>query len=214
MSEITISDKNTNRRPGRTRRRVLRVVGGFVVFITAVLATFFIAVQCSRKPYTSPDTTGWQTGDIFFSSGNSWRSLCVRLLGGESTDEVTHCGFVVIEDGKPRLVHMSTDKDAITMEDVDDYGKLNDCYKITARRLTVPVDTVALRRNLMKLIEDGKGFDNDFDHTDSDKYYCTELIIRVLEHQGIYVFDPLLDKDFVYPADLESSPFVEKIQTR
>lgn len=211
MSETAISDKNTNRRPGSIRRKVLRWVGGFCVFIVVGLVTLYFLVECSRKPYETPDTRGWQTGDIFFSSGNSWRSLFVRWLGGESADRVTHCGFIVIEDGKPRLVHMSTDKEAITMEDVDDYGRLNDCYKITAWRLTVPLDTVALRRNLMNLIEQGKRFDNNYNHSDSDEYYCTELVIRELERLGIDVFDPLLDQSYVYPSDLESSPYTTKV---
>lgn len=204
---------NKPKRLSRTRRIVAGVAGVFCALILLFVVTVFVIVACSRRDFVSPDTTGWKTGDIFFSAGNSWRSLVVRYFGGESDFRSTHCGFVLMVDGKPRLVHMSTEKNAITIEDIDEYARVNDVASISVRRLSVPADTVCLKNEINRLIRVGKAFDNDFNHRDTTAYYCTEFIIRTLERQGNRSLTPLLDKVYVYPVDIEANNYTVPITT-
>lgn len=195
-----------------SRRIVWRVAGGLLAIIAALGLAFMIIVQCSRRDFKSPDTSGWRTGDIFFSAGNSWRSIIVKWFGGESSEGTTHCGFVLMVNGRPMLVHMSTDKNEITMESIEDYARLNDVSAISARRLIHMPDTVKLRQDLMKLIAEHKAFDNSFDHDDTTHYYCTELVIRELEHLGHRELTPLLQQEYVYPVDIETSCHVVPVK--
>lgn len=181
--------------------------------VALAITALFVYVWASRRPFEHPDTTGWQTGDIFFSAGNSWRSAAVRLLGSDSKDETTHSGFIVVnEQGEPMMVHMSTETGRIAMESIAHYGAMNDVRTITARRLRVAPDTVALRRELMRLMAEGKRFDNEFDLQDTTEYYCTELVLHVLNEQNHPAFKGFLERRVVYPVDLETSADVEKIR--
>lgn len=198
-----MSDR-TDRRHSTPMKIARRVLGGFLMLAAALVVTVFIVVQCSRRPFTPPETAGWQTGDVFFSAGNSWRSLIVRLWGGKSDDGATHCGFVLMVDGEPMLVHMSTAKNVITMESIEEYARINDVSAITARRLPEVPDTMRLRSDLMRLLSQGKRFDNGFNHVDTSEYYCTELVVRELGRLGNPIFNDLLRQDYIYPVDLES----------
>lgn len=184
-----------------------------VLFIVILLlfATFWIYVWLSIKPFQRPDTTGWRTGDIFFSVGNSWRSVVVKMFDSDNPEGLTHCGFVIVRDGQPMLVHMSTDKNCITCEGIDEYGLINDVSAITVRRLRNLPDTTRLRVALEKLLRNGKEFDHSFDHRDASKYYCSELVVRELQGVGCNDFDDLLDKDHIYPVEIANSHAVQKV---
>lgn len=132
-------------------------------------------------------------------------------MGGESVERISHCGFIVVKDGQPMLVHASTDKGRITMEGVEEYARVNDVSGISAVRLRELPDTTALRRRLEQLLRQGKPFDNSFNLKDTSEYYCTELILRVLEGQDCRAFAPLLGSDYVYPQQLATSPAVRKL---
>lgn len=204
--------RETYRRLPAGLRVTVVAAGGLILLLVAGMIVVWWAVSSQRRSFTSPDTRGWQTGDIFFSSGNSWKSLCVRALGGESEERISHCGFILIKDGRPMLVHASTDKGHVTMEGVEEYARVNDVSGISAVRLRELPDTVQLRRRLEELLRAGKPFDNSFDLSDTTEYYCTELILRVLERVGSRAFVPLLSSDYVYPQQLVGSSAVRPIR--
>lgn len=181
---------------------ILLVGGGAIV----------VAVACSRKPWKSPDSTGWQTGDIFFSAGNSWKSLAVRVLGGKSEEGSTHCGIVVMEQGRPLLVHMSTDKGTIAAEEIEEYARLNDVSAVTVRRLRELPDTAKLRGYIDYLRAARKRFDYDFNHKDTAEYYCTEFVVHALRHAGQPILVPLLKEEHIYPSQIEDWPGIERIE--
>lgn len=180
-----------------------RIAGGLLCFLLIAAISFFIAISCIRKDFTPPQNTEqWLTGDLFFSVGNTWRSLIVRMFDGNNSEGLTHCGFVMVEDGQPYLVHMSTEKNKIVRESIDEYAKVNDVNAIIVKRLKEPVDTVLLRQTITSLMNEGKEFDHDFDHRDSTRYYCTEFVINTLSKTGCHKFDDLFNKDYVYPVDI------------
>lgn len=199
-----------SRLPAGLRIMVL-AAGGLILLLVAGMVVVWWTVSSQRRPFMPPDTRVWQTGDIFFSSGNSWKSLCVRAIGGESVERISHCGFIVVKDGQPMLVHASTDKGRITMEGVEEYARVNDVSGISAVRLRELPDTTALRRRLEQLLRQGKPFDYSFNLKDTSEYYCTELILRVLEGQGCRAFAPLIGSDYVYPQQLAVSSAVQKL---
>lgn len=178
--------------------------------LLAAVITFILWPR-DKGQYRIPETSAWQTGDIFFSSGTSWKSDVVRLFGGTGEYHTSHCGIVMMVQGKPMLVHMSTDKGEITLESVEDYGPLNGATSVRAMRLKTMLDTVALRRRLECLLATHKEFDNSFDHADTTQYYCTELVVREFQALGVEAFAPLLNQTVIYPADIERSPSLTSV---
>lgn len=181
------------------------------VLIVLFLAVYFI-YRPKNKQYIVPDTSHWQTGDLFFSTGDSWKSSFVRMFGGNSDNNTSHCGFVMMLDGKPMLVHMSADKGEIVVESPEEYGSINNAVEIHVMRLKEMPDTVILRKRLNELIKDHKTFDSSFNHNDADSYYCTELIVRELSASGCHGFEPLLKQKYIYPQELESSDMLIAVQ--
>lgn len=175
-------------------------------------ALLFVLWPRGNGEYRVPDTYAWQTGDLFFSSGNSWKSDLVRMFGGGGEHETSHCGFVLRVNGHPMLVHMSTDRGEIVMESVEEYGRLNGASSVRAMRIIQPVDTVALRRNLEGLLSAHKEFDNSFDHSDTTSYYCTELVVREMQRIGCHLFAPFMDESVIYPQSIESSGYLVPVR--
>ena len=194
-------------------RKILCRVAGVIICLGAVVViTVFVVVKCTRQPFSPPDTSQWQTGDVFFSAGNAWQSTIVRAFGGESIDRSTHCGFILINHGQPMLVHMSTEYNQITAETIDQYAQVNDVSSIKAMRVTPPLDTVALRRYLQYNLSIHRPFDHRFSHSDTTQFYCTELIIQALLAQQRTEPAYLLNLKFIYPADIETLPSLRPLQ--
>lgn len=184
----------------RKRRTAVRIIAAIAFVIAAIAAYLFLP---RKTDYQIPDASRWRTGDIFFSTGNTWESRAVRLLGGSDERNTSHCGFVLMQGGKPMLVHMSTDKGEITMESVEAYGELNDSKSVRAMRLKQMPDTIALRTELEKELAGRRKFDSSFDMTEEAYYYCTELIIKVLQRIDGPKYPHAADTRHVYPHDIE-----------
>ncbi len=203
-----MTERNSNfKRLPRNVKITLLVAGVFFILILA-----FILWPREKGEYRQPMTVGWQTGDVFFSSGTSWKSDVVRIFGNESEYSTSHCGFVMICDGIPMLVHMSTSKNEIVIENVKDYGKINGATSVRAMRIKTAIDTVAFRKNIEQLLAEHKKFDNAFDNVDTEKYYCSELVVRQMHALGVQGLDDFLGEDVVYPQDIEQSNLLVPIK--
>lgn len=189
------------------KRRWLRILilsGGLSILLTA--AWIGIVFFC-RPAYIAPDTSGWKTGDIFFSVGDSWESVAVRALTGAKSFELSdstpsHCGLVVRYGGKVRLVHESTVAKRIVMETPEEYLKNNGSYCLYVRKSPCAPDSVILRQTVDSLLSTGIPFDFDFDHSSPQALYCTEMVVRVSEICGSGYFSHLRKKDYIYPEDI------------
>lgn len=97
----------------KSKRRFYYLIGcGSTLFFLAIAVWIGICLL-NRPPYLMPDTTRFETGDIFFSVGDSWESVAVRALSGTRSLEVadstpSHCGIVIRNDDGVKLVHAST----------------------------------------------------------------------------------------------------------
>lgn len=154
-----------------------------------------------------PDTSSWQTGDIFFSVGDSWESVAVRSLSSAKRFELSdstpsHCGLVIRDADKVLLVHASTTAGRVVAETPEEYQVKNGSYCLYTRSVPLPVDTAAIRHTLDSLITNNVPFDYEFDHRESKKLYCTEMVVTALERNGITCFTPLREKSYMYPDDI------------
>ena len=100
--------------------KAVRIALATAATITAAIAAAVIYVVCTTPRHSEPDTRGWQTGYIFFSVGDSWKSYAVRGLTrarGEALTDSTpsHCGMVVMDGLRPLLVHESTSEGHIAV---------------------------------------------------------------------------------------------------
>lgn len=189
------------------KRRWLRILilsGGLSILLTA--AWIGIVFFC-RPAYIAPDTSGWKTGDIFFSVGDSWESVAVRALTGAKSFELSdstpsHCGLVVRYSGEVRLVHESTVAKKIVVETPEEYLKNNGSYCLYVRKSPCAPDSVILRQTVDSLLSTGIPFDFDFDHSSPQALYCTEMVVRVSEICGSGYFSHLRKKDYIYPEDI------------
>lgn len=105
--------------------RSIAITTGIIVF----LLLLWIGVVIVRTPiYIKPDTSDWHIGDIFFSVGDSWKSVAVRSLTGArdfnvSDSTPSHYGVMLVESGVVKLVHASTSARKVVKETPDDYMK-------------------------------------------------------------------------------------------
>lgn len=182
-----------------------------VIIVIAVTVTFLaivIIIAVLRIPsYVEPDTSGWHTGDVFFSVGDSWKSVAVRSLSGAkdfgiSETTPSHCGIVVVDSGVVRLVHESTSAKRIVMETPEEYLRNNGSYCLYARRPPCIRDSVRVVHVVDSLMMVGVPFDFDFDHSDDSSLYCTEMAIHVLELSGCADVSDLRELGYIYPQDL------------
>lgn len=186
------------------KRRWLRILILSVGLLILLIAAWIGIVFLSRPAYIAPDTSGWKTGDIFFSVGDSWESVAVRALTGAKSFELSdstpsHCGLVVRYGGKVRLVHESTVAKRIVMETPEEYLKNNGSYCLYVRKSPCAPDSVILRQTVDSLLSTGIPFDFDFDHSSPQALYCTEMVVRISEICGSTYFSDLRKKTIFTP---------------
>lgn len=191
----------------KVRKTIVRSIVGLLAFLLLIFAVFVAAVAiCHPKP-AQPDTSDWQTGMVFFSVGDSWRSVAVRSLTGArnatlSDSTPSHCGMVVMSDRGPLLVHASTNAGRVVAETPSEYLELNGSYCIYAKPQPFPLDTLKLKADIDSLLRRPVAFDFDFDHSDNQSLYCTELVITLHELNGCKALSPLRSKKYIYPQDI------------
>lgn len=191
----------------KSKRRFYYLIGcGSTLFFLAIAVWIGICLL-NRPPYLMPDTTRFETGDIFFSVGDSWESVAVRALSGTRSLEVadstpSHCGIVIRNDDGVKLVHASTVAKKIVMETTEEYLRNNGSYCIYTRKAPCRVDTLAIRKTVEALVSKGVPFDFKFNHTTPDALYCTEMVVNVFEANNYFCFSKLRKHSYMYPVDL------------
>lgn len=191
----------------KKKRRLFLITGGIIAIFFLAIIVWVSAVFLSRPPYLMPDTSSWQTGDIFFSIGDSWESVAVRSLSGAKNFEVSdstpsHCGVILRDDYGVKLVHASTVVKKIVAETPEEYLTNNGSYCLYARRMNPAPDSIAILHTVDSLIVNNVPFDFNFNHRDSKSLYCTEMVITVFERNGDSRFSALKEQSYIYPKDL------------
>lgn len=193
---------------GRKRLTVLfRVLKWLLAAIATLVVIWIVFVIVNRPKRTLPNTDDWQTGDIFFSVGDSWESVAVRSLSGldklNVVDSVpSHCGIVIVDSGEPLLVHASTTAKHVVAESPEDYMQINGSYCLYAMKPPCQLDTAALKHDIDSLLTNKAPFDFDFNHDDSSALYCTEMVVELLEANGCKSATSLRNKRYIYPEEM------------
>lgn len=187
--------------------RLSLILGGILVLFFLAIIIWVYFVSRTRPAYVMPDTSSWQTGDVFFSVGDSWKSVAVRSLSGAKNFEVSdstpsHCGVIIRDADGIKLIHASTVAEKIVAETPEEYMTNNGSYCLYARRVHQAPDSVAILQTVDSLILNAVPFDFDFNHRDSHSLYCTEMVITVFERNGNLCFSPLRKQNYIYPEDL------------
>lgn len=191
----------------KKKRRLLLIIGSILTIFFLAIILWVCFVYRTRPAYVVPDTSSWQTGDIFFSVGDSWESVAVRSLSGAKNFEVSdstpsHCGVIIRDSGGIKLIHASTVKKKIVAETPEEYMTNNGSYCLYAKRVQQTPDSVAILLTVDSLITKAVPFDFDFNHRNSKSLYCTEMVITVFERNGNLQFTPLRKQNYIYPEDL------------
>lgn len=187
--------------------KAVRIALATAATITAAIAAAVIYVVCTTPRHSEPDTRRWQTGYIFFSVGDSWKSYAVRGLTrarGEALTDSTpsHCGMVVMDGLRPLLVHESTSEGHIVAESPREYFEKNGSRCIYALPAPGAVDTLRLKADISAMLGARTPFDFDFNHSDSSALYCSELVVALLERNGNHTLSSLRGRKFIYPQDI------------
>lgn len=191
----------------KKKRRLFLILSGLPVLFFLAVIIWVCLVSRTRPANVMPDTSDWQTGDIFFSVGDSWESVAVRSLSGAKKFEVSdstpsHCGIIVRNGGNIRLIHASTGAKKVVAETPGEYFANNGSYCLFARKVCPAPDEAALCQTVDSLIANEVPFDFDFNHKDSQSLYCTEMVITVFERNGNFRFSTLRKQTYIYPEDL------------
>lgn len=191
----------------KKKRSYLRIIGWGCTFVFLFLFVWIGIVWLNRPAYIEPDTSTFETGDVFFSVGDSWESVAVRTLSGSLSLEVadstpSHCGIVVRYAEGVKLAHASTVKKKIVLETPEEYLRNNGSYCIYTRKAPCTVDTLAIRQSVETLVKNRVPFDFNFDHSTSKALYCTEMVVRVFEQNNCFCFSKLRHNSYMYPNDL------------
>jgi len=125
-----------------------------------------------------------QTGDLVVRRGDDMTSYMLSQLN--STDKTySHCGLVVIEDGKPYVYHSIGGEDnpdqVMKREPARVWLSPANNLAIAAYRYDMP-DSVnsELVNTLYEYYGQGTKFDMDFDMGTDDRMYCSEMIYKVV----------------------------------
>lgn len=191
----------------RTGKRWWRLILVLSLTVVGILVIWLAIVFLSRPKYQEPDTKEWETGDIFFAVGDSWKSVAVRsLTGAKNISKIdsmpSHCGIVIRKSDGIYLVHASTTEKRIIAETPRQYMKESGAYCIYKRKSPCVVDTTLLIKGADSLLNNRVAFDFNFDHSESKTLYCTEMVLTLLENSGCHSLSDLRDRNYIYPQDI------------
>ena len=144
----------------------------------------------SDAPPLVQDASAFQTGDMLFVQGTSWRSRVVLLLGGDSN--FSHVGLIRRRNGTPFVIHAAPtatsthENGAVTAEPLRDFlstARVSQAalYRVRGRRATAQRAASAAQTYAARALP----FDHDFDATTPGTLYCTELIWRAYRAAGL-----------------------------
>ncbi len=166
-----------------------------------------------------PDPSALQSGDIVFIRGISFRSGVVRLLEGAGSD-YSHVGLVVIESGRPSVIHADPSSNPANDRVVTESWfaliaptriRGATVFRLADRYTRAAPATAA--RVALGFAREALPFDHDFDLHTSQKLYCTELVWRAYVAAGIDLMGSSFgaDRKYLLPSDLIASGFLRDI---
>lgn len=195
-------------------RKILLAIVIAPLFVYSALRIWYHFHTPPLAEYILPYSV--ETGDLILTIGHSFKSDIVKSFEKKRVKETTysHIGFIVCEEDSLSIVHMSIDDGNIKCEPLRTFIPANKVVGYDIFRIREDFGSLN-KRQLKKILDeyllDKKGFDYLFDLQDDTRFYCTELILHVLQQQGIKELNRIRYTKYIYPNDLVHSGLLKKV---
>ena len=148
-----------------------------IICIVAAIALWCVVPYLGVRFSHTPDV---REGDVIFHCSRSKQSPLIAIATGSP---LTHCGIIVMRDGKPYVLEASSTLRVTPLAEFIDRGRLGAYWLKRSDRLDA--DTRISYSHLL-----GRSYDLAFSF-DNDKYYCSELVYDIYKRQlGIELCEP------------------------
>ena len=162
-------------------KKILIAIGILIVTIAIPLRSWLI------EPLSAQDTpiTDIREGDVIFHTSQSSQSPLIQI---GTRSHITHCGIVVIKDGKPYVLETLK---TLVLTPLDKFivrGKDGKYWLKRSNKEDIKIDYAHYL---------GKSYDFAFSF-DNDIYYCSELVYDIYKRQlGIELCTPKQIGDYL-----------------
>ena len=146
-----------------------------------------------------------QNGDIVVRTGNDMTSEMFRKANRKDKT-YSHCGIVLIEDGKPYIYHSIGGEDnpdeVLRRDNIQAWASpLHNSGIGILRYSFTPAQLDSLARITHRYYNQHKKFDLQFDISNDDKLYCAELLYQAINKSlGKAVIQPTQWMGYTYVA--------------
>ena len=162
-------------------KKILLTLGVLLVAIAIPLRSWLI------EPLSAQDTpiTDVREGDVIFHTSQSSQSPLIQI---GTRSHITHCGIVVIKDGKPFVLETLKTLVLTPLDKVVARGKDGKYWLKRSDRDNIKIQYAHYL---------GKPYDLAFSF-DNDIYYCSELVYDIYKKQlGIELCEPKQVGDYL-----------------
>jgi cell wall-associated NlpC family hydrolase len=162
-------------------KKILLTLGVLLVAIAIPLRSWLI------EPLSAQDTpiTDVREGDVIFHTSQSSQSPLIQI---GTRSHITHCGIVVIKDGKPFVLETLKTLVVTPLDKFIARGKEGKYWLKRSDKENIKIDYAHYL---------GKPYDLAFSF-DNDIYYCSELVYDIYKNQlGIELCKPKQVGDYL-----------------
>lgn len=164
------------------------------IFRTFLIAIAMLTLCCcksgNKERSILPDKASIKDGDIVLRKGTGFTSHAVAFA--DKSSDYSHCGIVMIKDGKPMVIHavpdepdFDGDKDRVKMEPLE---KFFSSIRASKGRIMRFEDADIAHKSACsaeELFRRGILFDHDYNDRDTTEMYCSELVEHAFSRHGV-----------------------------
>lgn len=181
----------------------------FIKILLLIIAIALVSVALPYSPMlgerltaqTLPTNQEVREGDIIFQTSKSRQS---PLLQVATRSKITHCGIIVMREGKPYVLETLK---TLVLTPLDKFIARGEGGRYWLKRADVENVNIEYGKYL------GKPYDSAFSF-DNDTYYCSELVYDIyLKQLGIKLCEPKKVGDYLILCT-DKLPIIEKEMSR
>lgn len=155
-----------------------------------------------------PDADRLADGDLVLMRGTD--VLAATVIAADSQARFSHVGMIVLRDGQPFVIHATPPSahraGGVQLETLAAVASPQVAADVAIYRIA-SLDAPARRRIRDFLFSQrGRPFDFQFRYTDDAGFYCTELVLKALDHAGLPVASLLPRREVLAMAEPAFAP--------